>query len=61
MRNVGCGQRGIVREVEAETVGRDEAALLRHVSAEPVAQCGVQQVRRRMVGAQLPAPFDIDA
>ena len=38
------GQRLGVREVEAETVGRDQAALLGDMAAEPVAQRGVEQM-----------------
>ena len=40
-------QRLGVREVEAEIVGRDQAALLRDVRAEPVAKRGVQQSASR--------------
>ena len=38
-----------MREVEAQPVGRDQRALLRHVVAEHLAQRLVQQMRRRMV------------
>ena len=44
-------QRLGVAEVEAQAVGRDQRALLRHVRAEPAAQRLVQQVGRRVVGA----------
>ena len=40
-----------MREVEAQPVGRDQRALLRDVVAEHLAQRLVQQMRRRMVGA----------
>ena len=38
-----------MREVETQTVGRDQRALLRDVIAEHLAQRLVQQMRRRMV------------
>ena len=41
--------RAVVREVEAQPVGRDERARLVHVLAEHLAQRGVQQVRGRVV------------
>ena len=47
-------------EVEAQPVGRDERALLRHMIAEHLAQRLVQKMRRRMIGAHLPAPLVID-
>ena len=40
-----------VREVEAQPVGRDQRALLRDVIAEHLAQRLVQEMGRRMVGA----------
>ena len=45
------GHRLGMREVEAQPVGRDQRALLRDVIAEHLAQRLVQQMRRRMVGA----------
>ncbi len=47
-------------KVEAQAVGRDEAALLRDMQAEPLAQRLVQQVSRRMVGADRAAPPMVD-
>ena len=58
--DVLAAQRLGVREVEAEIVGRDEAALLRDMLAEPVAKRRVEQVRRAMVGADLVAAFGVD-
>src|SRR5688500_4240582 len=49
-----------MREIEAEIVGRDQAALLGDVSAEAVAQGGVKQVRRTVVGANGGAAFGVD-
>ena len=52
LRSISCGgDRLGVDEVEAQAVGRDQRALLRDVIAEHQAQRLVQQVRRRMVGA----------
>ncbi len=51
---LGDGRR--LRHVEAQAVGRVEAALLRHVVAEAAAQGLVQQMRRRVVGADVGAP-----
>ena len=44
-------QRLGVREIEPQAVGRDQAALLGDMAAEPVAQRRVQQVGRAVVGA----------
>ena len=49
-----------LREVEAQAFGRDEAALLRDVKAEPLAQRLVQQVRRAVVRADAVAARAID-
>ena len=49
-----------MREVEAQPVGRDEAAALGDVVAERAAQRLVQQVRRRVVGADRRAPVVVD-
>ena len=49
-----------MREVEAQPVGRDQRALLRDVIAEHLAQRLVQQMGRRMVGADGAAPRVID-
>ena len=53
-------QRGRVRIIEAQAVGGDEAALLRDVAAEAVAQRGVEQMGRAVVGAGRVAALDID-
>ena len=47
-------------EVEAQAIGRDERALLRHVIAEHLAQGLVQKMRRGMVGADGGAARVID-
>ena len=47
-------------DVEAQPVGRHQRALLGDVLAEPPAQGLVQQVGRRMVGAQAGPPFAVD-
>ena len=52
--------RGRLRKIEAQAIGRDQAALLRDMAAEPLAQRSVQQVRRRMVGADRGTAFMID-
>ena len=49
-----------VAEVEAQAVGRDERALLGDVIAEHLAQRLVQEMRRRMVGADGRAARVID-
>ena len=49
-----------MREVEAEIVGRDQAALLRDVGAKVPAQRGVKQMGGAMIGADAIAAFDID-
>ena len=49
-----------MREVEAQAIGRDQRALLRDVLAEHLAQRLVQQMRRRVVGADARAPRVID-
>ena len=51
---------GRVREIEAQPVRRDHAALLRHMPAQPVAQRGVEQVGGGVVGADRIAPCDVD-
>ena len=38
-----------MREIETQTIGRDQRALLRHVIAEDLPQRLVQQMRRRMI------------
>ena len=48
-------------EIETQAVGRDQRALLRHMLAKPVAQRLMQQMRHRMVGAQLAPALAIDA
>jgi len=50
-----------VREIEAQTLGRDERALLRDVRSEHFAQRRVQQVRGGVVGADACAPGGVDA
>ena len=49
-----------MREVEAQPIRRDQRAFLRDVIAEHLAQRLVQQMRRRMVGADLSAARVID-
>ena len=49
-----------VREIEAQPVGRDQRALLRDMIAEHLAQRLVQQMRRRMVAADVGAARVID-
>ena len=49
-----------VADVEAQPVGRHQRALLRDVLAEMAAQRLVQQMGRRMVGAQLGAADRVD-
>ncbi len=41
-----------MRDVETQALGRDQRTLLRHMGAEHLAQSLVQQVGRRVVGAQ---------
>ena len=48
-------------EIEAQPVGRDQRALLRHVLAEAMPQRLVQQMGDRMVGAQPAAALAVDA
>ena len=52
--------RGVVREVEAQTRGLDDAAGLLHMRAEDLAQRGVQQVRRRVIAHRRHALFSVD-
>ena len=54
------GDRLGVADVETQTIGRDQRALLRDVRAEMAAQRLVQQMRRRMMRAQLGAADRID-
>ena len=54
------GQRLEVREVEAQAVGRDHRARLLHVLAEHLLQRLVEQVGRRVVGADGVAPLVVD-
>ena len=55
-----AAQRGVVAEIKAQPVGGDERPLLRDVAAEPLAKGRVEQVRRRMIGAELGATAGID-
>src|SRR5438309_5030865 len=48
-----------VREVEAEIIGRDQAALLTDMVAQTPAQDGVEQVRRTVVRADAVAALRI--
>ena len=48
-----AGQRLGMREIEAEIVRRDQAALLGDMGAEPVAQRGVEQMGGAVIGADL--------
>ena len=54
------GQRLGMREVEAQAVFGDQRTLLGHMLAKPVAERRMHQVGRRVVGADLVAPLDID-
>ena len=60
IRNLLRSERGGVREVEAQAVGRDQRALLRDMTAQPVSQRRVQQVRRRVIGADRITARDVD-
>ena len=46
-------------EVEAQTVGGNQRAGLAHVCAQNIAQLGVQQMRRRVVAHDVPAPVGV--
>src|SRR6185312_10575655 len=48
-------------EIEAQPVGRHERALLRHMLAQAPAQCLMQQMRHRVIGAERGAARLIDA
>src|SRR5690606_24136676 len=50
----------VVREVEAQPIGRDERPLLLHVLAEHAAERGMKQVRRRVVETNRLAPLAVD-
>ena len=51
-------QRGVVREIEAQPVRRNQRACLLHVRPERRAQRGMQKVRRRVIAQDcLPAFF----
>jgi len=54
------GEPCMVREVEAQPVGRDVRALLADVVAQHVAKCGVQQVRRGVVPSGRLAAIAVD-
>ena len=58
-RDVLIAQRGWIGEIEPQPLGCDQAAFLRHMAAKAIAQRGVQQMRRAMVGAQAIAPLAI--
>ena len=60
LRSSSARDRLGVADVEAQPVGRDQRALLRDVRAEMAAQRLVQQMRRRMMRAQLGAADRID-
>ena len=49
IRNFLGRHRLVVREVETQAIGCHKAALLRHMAAKAVTQCGMQQVRGAMV------------
>ena len=53
-------ERAGVAEVEPQLVGPHVGAGLRHVVAEPAAERGVQEVRRRVVGHRGPASLEVD-
>src|SRR3546814_12137577 len=48
-------------EVEAQTVGRNEATLLRHMPPETLTKSGVTQVRGAVVRADAIPALNIDA
>ncbi len=54
------GDRGEVREVEAQIVGRDQRAGLLDVGSEHLAQRGVEQVGRRVMAARGRAQLGVD-
>ena len=56
---VGC-HRPRLAEVEAQPVGGDQRALLRHVRAEMAAEGGVQEVGGGVGAAQAAAALDVD-
>ena len=60
LRDLVGGQRLGVGEVETQAVGRDQAALLRHMTAKALAQGGVEQMRGAMIGAHAVAALDIN-
>ena len=60
LRQCGRVDRARLREVEAQPFRRDQAALLRDVQAEPLAERLVQQMRRRVVGADAVATRTVD-
>ena len=54
------GHRGVVAEVEAQSIGPDERAGLLDVLAEDVAERVVEDVRAGVVAAGGVAPLDVD-
>ena len=58
--SLGAGDRLRVGDVEAQPLGRDQRALLRHMIAEHDAQGLVQNMGRRMIGARRRARVVID-
>ena len=59
-RDLFGGERLRMAEIETEAIFRNERALLRDVRTEPIAKRGVQQVGRRMVGADAATARGID-
>ena len=55
------GDRRVVREIEACSLGVDQRALLLHMRAQHFAQCLVHQVRRAVVAHGLGALLGVDA
>jgi hypothetical protein len=50
-----------MREVEAQAIGANHRTLLPDMRSEHVLQCGVQKMRRGMVGARGATALGIDA
>ena len=59
-RERGVLDRPVVREVEAQSLGRHHGALLPHMRAEDLSQGGVDQVRRGVVALDVAAAGLVD-